>query len=80
MKTKIDKVRQDVGDLYDSQSRKLFDGIIGMGPKAFYKEGPLHKFKDTNLLEKLIKHFEKKEEYEKCGELKKIGEKLENID
>ena len=37
MKTKIDKVRQDVGDLYDSQSRKLFDGIIGMGPKAFYK-------------------------------------------
>lgn len=79
MKTEIDKIQENVGELYDSQSRKLFEAIVGMGAYAFSKKGPLYKFRDTNLIDKIIAHFEEMEEYEKCAELQKISLKLKDV-
>ena len=42
-----------------------------MGEKAFEEGSPLYKFRESDLFERLIKHFEDLEEYEKCAFLVK---------
>lgn len=58
--------------VYDEQSRKLYEHIMEMGVSAFEGDSALRKYRESNLLKKLISHFESKEEYEKCGDLKKV--------
>ena len=53
----------------EGQALKLFDGIVGMGSFAFIERSPLYAFKNTAFISDLIKHFEVREEYEKCAYL-----------
>jgi hypothetical protein len=73
---KIRELSQHLDDLYFVQSRKLYRIIEEMGEGAFSKKGPLFKFRETPLLEKLIGYFESTEEYEKCSRLLKIKNKI----
>lgn len=73
---KIGELSQHLDDLYSIQSRKLYRIIEEMGEKAFSKKGPLFKFRETPLLEKLIQYFESTEEYEKCSKILEIKNKI----
>lgn len=53
----------------DVESRKLFDYIKENGSKAFLEGNPLYRYKNTDLIDRLIKYFESNEEYEKCSVL-----------
>lgn len=79
MSTLLDKLEKQIDQVYDSQSRKLFEHIIEMGPSAFSKDCPLYKYKDTDLLDRLIAHFQELEEYEKCAKLQKISWRLKGV-
>ncbi len=65
---------------YDDETQKIFDHIVAMGVSAFRRESPLFKYRDTDLLDRLIRHFESKEEYEKCDKLQKIQWCLKGVD
>ena len=73
---KIEEFSQHLDDLYSVQSRKLYRIIEETGETAFSKQGPLHKYRKTALLDKLIEYFVGTEEYEKCAYLNKIKEKI----
>ncbi len=75
--SELDKFEKEIDELYDEQARKIFEHIEKIGDKAFAKNSPLYKYKDTTLLERLIKHFEEFEEYEKCAKLKSVQEGLD---
>ena len=64
---RLEEIENSIEKLYDEQSRKLFDYIVQMGEEAFMEGQPLYKFRDTDLFDKLIIHFEANEEYEKCA-------------
>jgi len=66
------KLSEILDNQYDQESEKIFQHIVEMGVAAFQKTSPLFKYKDTDLLNKLIEHFESKEEYEKCAKLQKV--------
>lgn len=66
------KLSEILDKQYDQESEKIFQHIVEMGVAAFQKTSPLFKYKDTGLLNKLIEHFESKEEYEKCAKLQKV--------
>lgn len=70
---KLQDLENHIDELYDEQSRKLYDYIENMGAKAFDKGYPLHKFCDSDLFERLIAHFESLEEFEKCAFLVKAS-------
>ena len=63
---------KDLDSSYDEQSKKLYDHIMEMGVAAFDFDNALHKYRESSLLKRLIAHFESKEEYEKCADLKKV--------
>jgi hypothetical protein len=73
---KTEKMFESFEDLYSFRSRKLFDLIEKLQEKAFLKNGPLHKYKESVLLDKLIEYFESTEEYEKCSILSKTKRKI----
>lgn len=77
--TELDNLTKSLDELYDQQSRKLYDHIMEMGLDAFHKESALYKYKDTDLLKKLIAHFESLEEYEKCSDLQKVSWLLNGV-
>jgi hypothetical protein len=58
---------RDLDKMYDYNARKLYDYALVEGPDAFQIDRPLHRFLRTDLLERLIAHFEETEEYEKCA-------------
>ena len=62
---KLQDLEDQIDELYDEQSRKLYNYIETMGGS------PLYKFRESDLFERLIKHFEDLEEYEKCAFLVK---------
>jgi len=64
---RLEEIESSIEKLYDEQSRKLYDYIVEMGEEAFMPGKPLYKFRDTDLFDKLIAHFEASEEYEKCA-------------
>ena len=68
---KLQDLEDQIDELYDEQSRKLYNYIETMGEKAFEEGSPLYKFRESDLFERLIKHFEDLEEYEKCAFLVK---------
>jgi hypothetical protein len=70
---KLQDLEDQIDELYDEQSRKLYNYIETMGEKAFEEGSPLYKFRDSDLFERLIKHFEELEEYEKCAFLVKAS-------
>lgn len=74
--TGFNKLEKTIENLYDYESRKLFNFIIEKGENVFSEDSPLRKFKNTDLIERLIKYFESLEEYEKCADLTKIKEKI----
>ena len=78
--TSFEQLEKNIDELYDEQSRKLYDHIVEMGQEIFDKENPLYKYKDSDLLERLIKHFESVEEYEKCSKLLKISRLLSGVE
>lgn len=57
---------------YDNECQKIFDHIVEMGANSFTRNNPLFKYRDTDILDRLIQHFEEKEEYEKCSKIQKI--------
>jgi len=77
--TDLDQLTKSLDELYDQQSRKLYAHIMEMGLDAFRKDSALYKYKDTDLLEKLITYFESVEEYEKCSDLQKVTWLLNGI-
>ena len=77
--TDLDQLTKSLDELYDQQSRKLYAHIMEMGLDAFHKDSALYKYKDTDLLEKLITYFESVEEYEKCSDLQKVTWLLNGI-
>lgn len=74
--TGFNKLEKTIDDLYDYETRKLFNFIIEKGEEVFSDDSPLRKFKGTDIIERLIRHFESLEEYEKCEELSRINEKV----
>lgn len=60
----------------DLESRKLFDYINKNGPKAFLEGNPLSKYRETDLIDRLINYFESNEEYEKCSVLVNVKKSL----
>jgi DnaJ-class molecular chaperone len=73
---RLDEIEKSIEKLYDEQSRKLYDYIVEMGDEAFNEGKPLYKFRNTDLFEKLIAHFESTEEYEKCAFILKQSTKI----
>lgn len=77
--TNLQQLEEKVDKIYDEQSRKLYDHIVELGTQVFSKENPLYKYKDTDLIPRLISHFESLEEYEKCSKLLKISRCIKGI-
>lgn len=76
--TEFNQLEKKIEDLYDYETRKLFNFIIEKGQSVFSEDSPLRNFKDTDLIERLIKYFESLEEYEKCVQLSRIKEKVKS--
>ena len=76
---RFNKLEAEIDALYDAQARKVYQGIIDMGERAFNVNGPLYKYKDSDLIDLLIEHFQGTEEYEKCSELQEISWRLKGI-
>jgi len=53
----------------DEKARELFKYIMNNGPIVFSEGYPLFKYRETDIIERLVKYFEVLEEYEKCHEL-----------
>jgi hypothetical protein len=53
----------------DAKARELFRYIVRNGPIVFREGYPLFKYKETDILDRLVKYFENLEEYEKCHRL-----------
>ena len=66
---RINEIEEEIDKAYDQDSRRLYDFIRAKGAEAFKREGKLNSFINTDLFDKLIKHFEDKEEYERCAYL-----------
>lgn len=60
----------------DVESRKLFDYINENGPKSFSEGNPLYRYRETDLINRLILYFEANEEYEKCSVLVNVKNSL----
>jgi len=73
---RLAEIEDSIEKLYDEQSRKLYNYIVEMGDQAFMAGNPLYNFRDSDLFEKLISHFESTEEYEKCAFLLKQSTKI----
>lgn len=73
------KFKERIDEEHDKSSRKLFAYIENAGEEILTKDNPLHKFKDTDLFERMIDHFLITEEYEKCSILKNISNRLKEI-
>ena len=73
------KEENNIDELYDTQTRKLYEAIIELGPSAFNKKSALYEYRDGELLDKMIQYFQDLEEYEKCSELQKIGWRLKGV-
>jgi uncharacterized protein YjgD (DUF1641 family) len=80
LNTSFEQLEKNIDELYDEQSRKLYEHIVEMGKEIFDRENPLYKYKNTDLLERLINHFESIEEYEKCSNLLKISRLLSGVE
>lgn len=76
---RLGDLEKSVDELYDNHARKVYQGIMDMGERAFLVNGPLYRYKDTDLIETLIDHFIEKEEYEKCSELQEVSWRLKGI-
>lgn len=63
-------------ETYRSSCERIYSHISKEGVKSFKEGGPLYKYGDGKLVEKLIQHFESTEEYEKCGVLALIRKEL----
>mgnify|MGYP001193189445 FL=1 len=63
-------------ETYKSSCERIYAHISKEGAKSFKEGGPLYKYRDGKLAEKLIKHFESTEEYEKCGVLVLVNKEL----
>lgn len=74
--TDFNQLEKKIEDLYDYETRKLFNFIIEKDQSVFSDDSPLKDFKYTDLIERLIKYFESLEEYEKCVQLSNIKEKV----
>ena len=66
---RINELEEEIDKAYDQDSRRLYDFIRAKGADAFKEDGKLHSFIKSDLFEKLIQHFEEKEEYERCAYL-----------
>jgi len=77
--TDLEQLTKNLDEIYDQQSRKLYTHIMEMGMDAFSKDSALYKYKDTDLLKKLIDHFISTEEYEKCSDLQKVSWMLNGV-
>jgi hypothetical protein len=73
---RLEEIENSIEKLYDEQSRKLYSYIVEMGDQAFMAGNPLYNFRESDLFEKLIAHFESIEEYEKCAFLLKQSTKI----
>jgi hypothetical protein len=71
---------EELDKLYDKKVRKLYHHIFIYERYAFERGEPLHRFLGTCLMEKLINHFEEKEEYEKCKFLFNLNIKLKLLE
>lgn len=76
----LNRITKNLDEIYDQQSRKLYNHIMEMGIDAFNKESALYKYRDTDLIQKLIDHFVSTEEYEKCRDLQKVSWLLNGIE
>jgi len=76
MKTSDLELEKIIEKQIDFESRKLFNYIAENGSKVFLEGHPLHRYKDTELIERLIQHFESIEEYEKCSVLLKVKKSM----
>ena len=64
---------------YEKFLDRLYDGLVGEYAESIVAEPAMG---DTNgkieALNRMIKHFEKKEEYEKCARLRDMAQLLES--
>jgi hypothetical protein len=72
-------LEEKINTLCDEQMRKVYKGIIDLGERAFLVNGPLYKYRDSDLIETLIEYFIEIEEYEKCSELQEVSWRLKGI-
>ena len=73
---RINEIEEEIDKAYDQDSRRLYDFIRARGVEAFKENGKLHSFIKTDLFDKLIRHFEEKEEYERCAYLLKVYQEI----
>lgn len=73
---RINEIEDEIDKAYDQDSRRLYDFIRAKGVEAFKSEGKLHSFIKSDLFEKLIQHFEEKEEYERCAYLMSVYKEI----
>lgn len=66
---KYEDLTEDSKKTYNDSCNRIYNHISKSGIESFRPGGPLHKYKDGELLEKMIRHFERTEEYEKCAVL-----------
>ena len=76
---RINEFEEEIDRAYDQDSRRLYDFIRAKGIEAFKEEGKLRNFVKSDLFEKLIEHFESKEEYERCAYLLKIQKEVKEL-
>jgi hypothetical protein len=76
---RINEFEEEIDRAYDQDSRRLYDFIRAKGIEAFREEGKLRNFVKSDLFEKLIEHFESKEEYERCAYLLKISNEVKQL-
>lgn len=76
---RFNRLESEINSLCDAQARRVYRDIIDMGERAFNINGPLYKYKDSDLIDLLIEHFQEKEEYEKCSDLQEVHWRLKGI-
>jgi hypothetical protein len=64
---RLQNFEKEIDQMYDSQTRKLYNYMAIEGAEAFKPGKPLNKFLSSDLFERMISHFESTEEYEKCA-------------
>jgi len=73
---KLSKLEDEIDQLYDAQIRKIYGYMFIEGESVFEEGKPLNRFVKSDLLERIVKHFESTEEYEKCAFTLKLSKTL----
>jgi hypothetical protein len=60
---------------YDAFMNRLYEALTGEFKDALYDTSPIEE--KSQAVCSMIKHFEKTEEFEKCADLKKLVEELD---